>query len=117
MFDLIVEEVAKEAGITKSMTKRVLLAFIKVLPTLVEKYDRVGVPRLGIFYKRTLPTRWSQNPYKLTAMMAGPKTVMRFKASRNVRDEAIKWNPEEGFVDRTPPAQPKSKRAASAETK
>lgn len=96
MMEIIVELVAARAGITKGAARKAIRAFADVIPELVGEYDRVRVPRLGIFSKKILKPRNSRDPYKGKTVAVGATAGLRFKPSRNVRRKAqAEWVPEE----------------------
>ncbi len=95
MNEIIVEAVAEKAGTTRGVTKRVLKAFVEVIPELVGQYEKVRVANLGMFYKRVLQPRKSRNPHTRETVEVGHSANMRFKPARRVRRYAREnWIPK-----------------------
>lgn len=91
MNDVLVTQVAEDAGVTKQLTRRVLRSLVRVLPGMIGKHGRVRVADLGIFYRRELPERKSRNPHTGKTIVVGPTMSVRFKPSRSLRQTAREW--------------------------
>lgn len=82
----LVKEVAHEACISQSTTKRVLDALVLIIPDAVKDGKDVVLKRIGKFSKKTRPARDGRNPSTgETIKIASCKQVV-FKTAKEFKD-------------------------------
>lgn len=85
----LIEAVAREAGLPKATTARVLRATFDVIGRTVAEGGRVSVTNFGSWFLRVIPH--THNPKTLEKL--GPVRVARFKASGRLAGQIKRGQP------------------------
>jgi DNA-binding protein HU-beta len=75
----LIEAMAKEAGITKIQTKKVLNAFVKTTTLALAKGDKLTLVGFGTFTGTDKPARAGRNPRTGHPIHIHPKKSVKFK--------------------------------------
>lgn len=76
----LVDALAKEAGITKVESKKVLEAFMKVTTKALNSGDKITLVGFGSFCVTNRPARAGRNPRTGKAINIPAKSSVKFKA-------------------------------------
>lgn len=83
----LIEQMAQEAGVTKTDAEKVLNAFIDgVTKTLKKKDGKVTLVGFGTFSKVHRKARTGRNPQTGEAIKIKASTAVKFKASKKLND-------------------------------
>jgi Bacterial nucleoid DNA-binding protein len=76
----LIDEIAKNANLTKVDSKKALDAFIKATSAALKKGDKVALVGFGSFSVSKRSARTGRNPRTGAAIKIAAKKVVRFKA-------------------------------------
>ncbi len=76
----LVDAIAKEAGITKAESKKVLDAFTKVTAKTLKSGDKIALVGFGSFSVVNKPARTGRNPRTGATIKIAAKKTVKFKA-------------------------------------
>ncbi|MDR2936599.1 MAG: HU family DNA-binding protein [Rikenellaceae bacterium] len=76
----LVDAIAKEAGITKAESKKVLDAFTKVTAKTLKSGDKIALVGFGSFSVVDKPARTGRNPRTGATIKIAAKKTVKFKA-------------------------------------
>lgn len=83
---VLVEAMAKEAGLTKADAERALNAFVATVTKAMKKGDKVTLVGFGTFLTRKRAARKGVNPATGATINIAARTVVGFKAGSALKD-------------------------------
>ncbi|MEI6497712.1 MAG: HU family DNA-binding protein [Actinomycetota bacterium] len=81
----LIDEVAKEAGVTKADAERSIAAFFSVVTKTAKKGDKVAWPGFGSFSTTKSKARTGKNPRTGEPVKIAASTRMKFTASSTLK--------------------------------
>jgi DNA-binding protein HU-beta len=81
----LIDEVAKEAGVTKADAERSIAAFFNVVTKTAKKGDKVAWPGFGSFSTTKSKARTGKNPRTGEPVKIAASTRMKFTASSTLK--------------------------------
>lgn len=82
----LVANIAKDTGLTKADTDRVVRSFIENVTKALKKGDDVALVGFGTFSVRKRKARMGKNPQTGEALKIPAAKVAKFKAGKNLKD-------------------------------
>jgi DNA-binding protein HU-beta len=82
----LLEQVADNAGVSKSQAESVLDAFFDTVKETAKKGDKVGWPGFGNFSTTERSARMGRNPQTGEQVPIAASTAMKFSASSTLKD-------------------------------
>ena len=82
----LVEKLAKENGMTKTMAKEVVEAFISLTTRTLKKEGRIALAGLGVFEVVKRAKRTARNPRTGDPVVIKAHKAVKFKPSKTLKD-------------------------------
>ena len=82
----LVANIAKDTGLTKADTDRVVRSFVENVTKALKKGDDVALVGFGTFSVRKRKARMGKNPQTGEALKIPAAKVAKFKAGKNLKD-------------------------------